>query len=52
MTNKNQIDIIFCDDSKPMEKHPPLTSDEIKKHNAFWEKMKEKFFKNPALSNL
>lgn len=43
---ERERDLVFCDDSKPMEPHPPLTVAEQKHHDDFWATMFEKYLKD------
>ena len=38
-------EIVFCDDSRPMQPHPPLTENEQQRHDEFWSKMDELYFR-------
>ena len=39
------VDVIYCDDSAPMEDYPKLTNEEKKRNEEFWNSMEKEFFK-------
>ena len=49
--NDQKIDVIFCDDTRPMEPYPPLTEAEKKNHEEFWDAVLEKFLNDAVPVN-